>query len=188
MRRPRRLVLRIALAGIVVAAAGALGAIGWVAVVQPAMLPPEPKMPPLSADLQKLQDYYHFRFLPDGYPGKLDGGSVIVQPIYGRYVIADYLRQYRVSPTPELRDAIAMVAHAAVARMEPVGDALVFWYPEELRISRQPEKHYSGLTQAYYAVTLCRRPGPRGRVAPPGERAVLPQPAHRRRRGVCYGG
>jgi len=154
MRRPRRLVGRIALAGIILAGSAGLGAVGWVAVVQPALLPAEPAMPPLSADLQKLQDYYHFRFLPDGYPGKLDGGSVIVQPIYGRYVISDYIRQYRKNPTAELRDAIARVAHAAIARMDPLQDALVFWYPEELRISRQPEKHYSGLTQAYYAVVL----------------------------------
>ena len=154
MRRSRRLVGRIALAGIILAGSAGLGAVGWVAVVQPALLPPEPSMPPLSADLQKLQDYYHFRFLPDGYPGKLDGGSVIVQPIYGNYVIADYIRQYRANPTTELRDAVARVAHASVARMEPLEGALVFWYPEELRISRQPEKHYSGLTQAYYAVVL----------------------------------
>ena len=154
MRRSRRLVGRIALAGIILAGSAGLAAVGWVAVVRPALLPPEPSMPPLSADLQKLQDYYHFRFLPDGYPGKLDGGSVIVQPIYGNYVIADYIRQYRANPTTELRDAVARVAHASVARMEPLEGALVFWYPEELRISRQPEKHYSGLTQAYYAVVL----------------------------------
>lgn len=111
-------------------------------------------MPPLSADLLKLQDYYKFRFLPDGYPGKVDGGTVVAQPIYGRYVIADYLRQYRQDPSPDLRAAILKVAHAAIDRMEPLKDALVFWYPEELQISRQPEKHYSGLTQAYYAEIL----------------------------------
>ncbi len=38
--------------------------------------------------------------------------------------------------------------------METLKDALVFWYPEELQISCQPEKHYSGLTQAYYAEIL----------------------------------
>jgi hypothetical protein len=30
----------------------------------------------------------------------------------------------------------------------------VFWYPEEMRIARQPSRHYSGLTQAYYAEAL----------------------------------
>jgi hypothetical protein len=139
---------------VVLVGLSALGAITWVKVVQPAMLPPEPPMPALSADLQKLQDYYHFRFLPDGYPGKLENGQVTAEPIYGRYVIADYIRQYRKTPTPELRDAIARVAHATIARMEPLGDALVFWYTPEMQISRQPDKHYSGLTQAYYAQVL----------------------------------
>lgn len=151
-RRPRLAAIVIVVAALVVSAAAA--AVAWTAVLQPAMLPPERPMPPLSAELMKLQDYYKFRFLPDGYPGKLEGGTVVAQPIYGRYVIGDYLRQYKRDPTPELREAILTVAHAAIDRMEPFGDALVFWYPEEMSISRQPEKHYSGLTQAYYAVVL----------------------------------
>ncbi len=82
------------------------------------------------------------------------GGTVVAQPIYSRYVIADYLRQYRQDPSPDLRAAILKVAHAAIDRMETLKDALMFWYSEELQISRQPEKHYSGLTQAYYAEIL----------------------------------
>ena len=72
----------------------------------------------------------------------------------GRYVIADYLRQYGQDPSPELRAAILKVAHAAIDRMEPLKDALVFWYTEAMQVSRQPAKHYSGLTQAYYAEIL----------------------------------
>ncbi len=154
MRLPTRRRSRFAAIFAVLAVVAITVSIGWVAVAQPAMLPPEPSMPPLSADLLKLQDYYKFRFLPDGYPGKLEGGTVTAQPIYGRYVIADYLRQYNANPTPVLKAAILKVAHAAIDRMEPLKDALVFWYPPEMHVSRQPEKHYSGLTQAYYAEVL----------------------------------
>jgi hypothetical protein len=132
-----------------------VGGVGWIAI-QPALLPPEPSMPALSPTLSKLQDYYRFRFLPDGYPGRLDGSEVIAHPIYGTYVIADYRRQYQATPTPELRAAIIKVAHAAIARMETLEDGLVFWYPDALAVARQPGKHYSGLTQAYYAVELYR--------------------------------
>jgi hypothetical protein len=156
LRLPGARVRRALVAAVAIVLVTVLGWIGWVAVVQPATLPPEPSMPPLSANLSRLQDYYKFRFLPDGYPGKLDGGQVIAHPIYGTYVIADYRRQYQDHPTPELRDAILKVSHAAIARMEPLRDALVFWYPEALNVSRQPGKHYSGLTQAYYAVELYR--------------------------------
>lgn len=115
-------------------------------------------MPPLSPDLASMQDFYRFQFLPDGYPGRLDDdGTVFAHPIYGTYVLGDYVRQYEAEPTQELRDAISTVAHAAVSRMDEHEGALVFWYDVDVeRASRLYERHYSGLTQAYYAVRLHR--------------------------------
>ena len=68
MRGARRRLRIVGLALVALLAIGAIGYGAWTRIIQPAMLPSEPSMPALSADLQKLQDYYHFRFLPDGYP------------------------------------------------------------------------------------------------------------------------
>jgi hypothetical protein len=113
-----------------------------------------PEMPPFSNSLQKMQDFYRIKFLPDGYPGRDDGWA---HPIYGVYVLNDYLRQYSASPSEELKEALTTVAYAVVNRMEEHRGALVFWYeaaPE--RGARLYRKHYSGLTQGYYAESLYR--------------------------------
>lgn len=82
-------------------------------------------MPPFSKELQAQQDYYRFEFLDDGYPGRDDGWA---HPIYGVWVLNDYLDQHEAKPTDELEEAIRTVAHAAVERMDDHRGALVFWY------------------------------------------------------------
>lgn len=115
-------------------------------------------MPELSPQFQKMQPFYRFHFLEDGYPGRLDDdGSVFPHPIYGTYILTDYLSQYDRDPTPELREGIRRVASATIARMEEFHGALVFWYEAEPeRGLRLYERHYSGLTQGYYAPVLHR--------------------------------
>lgn len=110
-------------------------------------------MPPFSEALQRDQDYYRMRFLPHGYPGK-EGG--FAHPIYGAYVLEDYLNQYEEAPTKRLREAIAIVARASVNRMENFRGTLVFWYAADPNVARAYRRHYSGLTQAYYATALHR--------------------------------
>jgi hypothetical protein len=112
------------------------------------------EMPPFTDGLQAMQDFYRFKFLPDGYPGRDDGWA---HPIYGAYVLEDYLRQHDIAPSEKLEKALSTVAYAAVNRMEEHRGALVFWYeaaPE--RGARLYRKHYSGLTQGYYAEILYR--------------------------------
>src|SRR5690606_7145991 len=56
-----------------------------------------------------------------------------------------------------LERGLSTVAHAAIDRMDEHHGALVFWYdaaPE--RGARLYRRHYSGLTQGYYAETLHR--------------------------------
>jgi hypothetical protein len=117
-----------------------------------------PSLPAFGPGLERLRPFYRIETLPDGYPGRrADDGSITAHPIYGTYVLIDYIKQYAGNPTTELRDAIALVARASIERMEPVEDGIAFFYePESHPISRQPERHYSGLTQAYYAVALYR--------------------------------
>jgi hypothetical protein len=111
--------------------------------------PSQRVMPPLSPALETLRDFYKFYFLPDGYPGRYKDGDLFVHPIYGAYILEDYIGQYNQSPTDELKDAIVTVANASITRMEKYNGALVFWYPAG-KVYRKAEKHYSGLTQSRY--------------------------------------
>ncbi|MGI8574478.1 MAG: D-glucuronyl C5-epimerase family protein [Egibacteraceae bacterium] len=114
-------------------------------------------MPRFTEGLESMRDFYRLAFLPDGYPGRvMDDGRVKPHPIYGVYVIEDYLKQYRHRPSAELASAISTVAHAALRRMEEHRGALAFYYDEGWDLARLYERHYSGLTQAYYAVELHR--------------------------------
>ncbi|MCB2177120.1 MAG: D-glucuronyl C5-epimerase family protein [Actinomycetales bacterium] len=115
-------------------------------------------MPPLSARFASMQDFYRFHFLSDGYPGRAEpDGTVFAHPIYGTYVLADYAGQLERQRTAELESALRTVAHAAVDRMEDHRGALAFWYDADpVRSARLYERHYSGLTQGYYAVELYR--------------------------------
>lgn len=115
-------------------------------------------MPRLTSRFADMQSFYRFHFLDDGYPGRAEpDGSVFAHPIYGSYILGDYLRQYEASPSAELEEGIRKVAAAALARMSEFHGSLVFWYDADpVRGARLYEKHYSGLTQGYYAVELMR--------------------------------
>lgn len=119
---------------------------------------PARSMPTLSSRFASMQDFYRFSFMADGYPGRAEpDGSVFAHPIYGTYALADYLKQLAASPSPELAEAIRTVAYAAISKMSEFHGALVFWYEADpLHGARLYEKHYSGLTQGYYAVELHR--------------------------------
>ena len=128
-------------------------------------LAPDGVMPPLSEEFQPRFDaFYKGVFLADGYPGRrIDDETIVAHPIYGVYVLNDYLTQFRLSDDEDEQDAlrtgIQMVANSAIARMEDIGDtgALGFYYEPEWGLgARLTERHYSGLTQAYYALALER--------------------------------
>lgn len=115
-------------------------------------------LPPFSPSLERMRSFYRLEFLPDGYPGRRDDdGMVTAHPLYGTYVIADYAKQLVSQPDDAIRNALRVVAHASVQRMEPVRDGIALFYEASSSpSSRQPKRHYSGLTQAYYAVALYR--------------------------------
>lgn len=126
-----------------------------------AAVPPAPRrtdMPALSGRFGAMQDFYRFAFLMDGYPGRAEpDGSIFAHPIYGSYVLRDYLQQHDRAPSDELRAGIRTVAEATVARMSEFRGTLVFWYEADpTRGARLYERHYSALTQGYYAIELHR--------------------------------
>ncbi len=113
-------------------------------------------LPPLTGILQRNADYYQMQWLSDGYPGQRRESQVWAHPIYGAYALKDYLQQWEHAPSEELQTALRTVAAAVLARMEPHEDGLVFWYEESLDSARAVERHYSALTQGYYAIYLAR--------------------------------
>jgi hypothetical protein len=113
-------------------------------------------MPPLGGVFKGSAGDARVHWLADGYPGRESDGQIVPHPMFGAYALADYLQQYSRAPSPELRDALQTVAGAVLARLEPHKDALVFWYAEDGDISRSTQRHYSGLTQGYYAINLAR--------------------------------
>ena len=111
-------------------------------------------LPSLSMSRKAIWDYYRLEFLEDGYPGRRSGRGLHAHPIYGAYVISDYLGQYRTTGKPEFLDAARRVADAAVERMIDFHGALVFRYEPNKGISSMPKEFYSGLTQSRYLSTL----------------------------------
>lgn len=116
-------------------------------------------LPPLNEARRAVWDSYRIEFLPDGYPGKRTDDGVRPHPIYGPYVITDYLQAYGTSHDPHYLEAAKHVADAAIDRMESLGEALVFMYDPADGISSQPERFFSGLTQSRYLQVLSRLTG-----------------------------
>lgn len=114
-------------------------------------------------DRKAVWDYYRLEFLPNGYPGRRTDGVLMAHPIYGPYVITDYLTQYQRTKDPLYLESACKVADAAVASMEPLQDSLVFMYDEEkAKVSSKKGTWYSGLTQSRYVdvfTKLLAKPG-----------------------------
>ena len=113
----------------------------------------------LPALLERRRDvyaYYRLQFLDDGYPGRRTESGLHAHPIYGTYVIADYLAQFTKSRDAQFLSAAKRVADAAINRMEPHEGGLAFWYEPADGISSLPVRFYSALTQARYLQVLAK--------------------------------
>ena len=113
-------------------------------------------LPPLQTTRKEVYDFYKIRFLKDGYPGKQLKDKIAPHPLYGAFIISDYLKQYDLTRDEKYLQAAVKVGKASVGRMEQFKDALVFWYKPEMGLTQFPDKFYSGLTQSRYLVQLGR--------------------------------
>lgn len=114
-------------------------------------------LPPLQASRKAVWDYYRIEFLPSGYPGRRTGDVLYGHPIYGSYVIADYIAQYRRTRDDVYLAAACRVADAAVDQMTEIGGGLAFVYSQEsTKVSSRTRPFYSGLTQARYVEAFRR--------------------------------
>lgn len=110
-------------------------------------------LPPLPDNRITAYNFYRLEFLPDSYPGRrLNNGNVIPHPIYGTYVIRDYVGLFNKTKEPKYLDAAKRVAEAAINRMTAVDDfdALAYYYDPNNGLTNLPGRFYSGLTQARY--------------------------------------
>lgn len=113
-------------------------------------------MPPFSEKFARdARTLYRLAWTDDGYPGRREAdGSIYAHPLYGVYVIQDYLGQNASRPSARLRRAIRRMADSVLRRMDEHEGALVFWYEASEEFSRAYRRYYSGLTQSYYAIAL----------------------------------
>jgi len=113
--------------------------------------------PPLPEKRRAVYEYYNLAFLPDGFPGKeIEDGRVVPHPIYGTYIINDYLRCYRENKEERYLRAARRMADLSIARMERFEDALVFWYRPEDGLLYYPHRVYSSLTQSHYLLLFAQ--------------------------------
>ena len=107
--------------------------------------------PPFPDDRSEAYEYYKLEWLSDGFPGRRnEDGQLIAHPIYGTYVIRDYIRQYKLTNEEKYLEAAKHVADAAIARMDEFNGALVYWYTPDMGFVALEETAYSGLTQGRY--------------------------------------
>ncbi len=108
-------------------------------------------LPPLPPSRAEVYDYYRIGFFEDGYPGRRkDDDHLVPHPIYGTYVILDYLNEYKRTENPDFLSAACRVADAAIRRMDGSDAMLRFWYEPEYGMGVESHRWISGLTQAHY--------------------------------------
>lgn len=108
------------------------------------------EMPGLPEHRQEMYAAFKMEFLPDGYPGRMTDKGLVAHPIYGAYVLGDYLRLFERSGDTKYLAAAVKVGDATIARMTEIEGGLAFLYTPEMRLSSLPGTFYSALTQARY--------------------------------------
>lgn len=84
-------------------------------------------LPPLPQRRAAIYDYYKLGFLHDKYPGKYVSGTLVPHPIYGVYVINDYLNSFKETGNTSNLHAAITVADAAISRMVLENEMLLFF-------------------------------------------------------------
>jgi len=110
--------------------------------------------PPFSKQQLRVQSYYKIVFNKEGFPIKDGTQKSDINPIYGIYVIKDWIKEYKRTNDTVYIDAAVKVADIAIRMMEKVNDCYFFEYKKGEYISRGYKDHISALTQSYYAIEL----------------------------------
>lgn len=109
---------------------------------------------PVPEDRKSVYRFYQLAFDEAGCPMKAMPQGLVFHPILAAYLITDYTRWHGNSGQAEHLGHARRVAQQALARAEPLQDALVFYYDPETGLSSIPRRFYSALTQARYLGAL----------------------------------
>lgn len=112
--------------------------------------------PPIPEHRKAVYEYYGLIFDSDGCPmKKTTAGAVVFHPILAAYLIVDYMTWFKSTKDATYFKFALHIAELALAKAQVLGDALVFWYLPEDKLSYVPGVFYSALTQAWYLKALC---------------------------------
>jgi hypothetical protein len=105
---------------------------------------------PIPEHRRSVYKFYGLTFAADGCPMKRMEHGDVFHPIFPAYLINDYLRWYLTDGDEHHLALAKSIAKLALARAERRGDALVFVYPPESKLTQFSKPFYSALTQAWY--------------------------------------
>jgi len=97
---------------------------------------------------QSMRDTFKMEFMPDGYPGKRTEEGLVAHPMYGAYLLKFYVSRYNDTGDKKFLDSAIAVAEVSLKKMEKLGEAKVFYFTPNMRLTSYKGKFYSGLVQA----------------------------------------
>lgn len=98
----------------------------------------------------RAYNQYEMYLLEDGYPGKKTRAGIVPHPIYGTYLINDFIAKYKSTKDDRYLLGAQKLLKTAVERMSKTNNAWVFFYNPDWQIDDKSETYYSALTQARY--------------------------------------
>ena len=115
-------------------------------------------LPVIPRDRSSIYKFYNLEFLPDGYPGKKVEDKVYAHPMYGAYLLEDYLREWEKQNKSDYLNAAMKIADNVLTKMNFLKefDALVFYYDKDNNSGYFEGKHFSGLAQARYLTPFAK--------------------------------
>ena len=115
-------------------------------------------LPLIPEDRLTIYKFYNLEFMPDGYPGKKVENKLYAHPMYGAYLLDDYLREWATNCKSEYLNAAIKIAENVLNKMTFLEeyDSLVFYYDNDNNIGYFQGKYYSGLAQARYLTSFAK--------------------------------
>ena len=95
-------------------------------------------------------DYYKLGFNEHGIPGKIEKKGWVEHPMYGAYLIRDYVNMYKKTGDQSYLDSAEKITNVAVSRMIEREGALIYYYGKDSIKTQFNYEYYSGLTQSNY--------------------------------------